>query len=91
MAAKLLVGLGIVIMLLSGGIYLTQQLALHTAASTYQASVQQYAHESAAVGLVITEGMASLGALVIALGLLVGIVGVIQRRKAAGAAERATM
>jgi hypothetical protein len=83
MAAKLLIGFGVVIMILGGGLYLTQQLALQTAASSFQNSVQQYASESAAVGLVFAQGLAGLGALVIVCGALVGVAGAFRRRTAA--------
>lgn len=73
MAAKLLVGFGAVLIVLGGLIYLVQQMALRFVASGYQASVQQYASESAAVGQVIAEGLAGLGVIVLVIGLLVAL------------------
>jgi hypothetical protein len=73
MATKLLIGIGSVLILLGGGIYLTQQNALQMAATSFQTSVQQYASESAAVGMVITQILVALGATLIVLGMIIGL------------------
>jgi hypothetical protein len=73
MATKLLIGIGSVLMLLGGGIYLTQQNALQMAATSFQTSVQQYASESAAVGMVITQVLVGLGATLIVIGMIIGL------------------
>jgi hypothetical protein len=83
MATKILVAAGVVVMLMAGGLYLTQQSALQMAAEGYNPSVQQYASESAAVGLVIVQAILTLGGALILAGVLLGVVRLIRRRMAA--------
>jgi hypothetical protein len=80
MATKLLIGIGFVLMILGGGLYLTQQNALQMAATSFQTSVQQYASESAAVGMVITQILVGLGAVLIVLGTIIGLSRMIRQR-----------
>jgi hypothetical protein len=83
MATKILVAAGVVVMLMAGGLYVTQQSALQMAAEGYNPSVQQYASESAAVGLVIVQAILTLGGALILAGVLLGVVRLIRRRMAA--------
>jgi hypothetical protein len=68
MPGKILIGLGSALLFVAGFIYLTQLNALHLAETTMQASVQQYARESADVGMNISRTIATIGASIILIG-----------------------
>ncbi|MDZ4718300.1 MAG: hypothetical protein SH847_07485 [Roseiflexaceae bacterium] len=80
MVTKILVGIGFILILLGGGLYLTQQNALQMAATSFQTSVQQYASESVAVGMVITQILVGLGSTLVMLGTIIGLVRMIRQR-----------
>lgn len=80
MANKILIGIGVMLILLGGGLYITQQSALHMAATSFQASVQQYATESSAVGMVLTQILVGFGSVLVGLGMLIGLTRMLQRR-----------
>jgi hypothetical protein len=80
MATKILVAAGVLAMLMAGGLYITQQNALQMAAQGFNPTVQQYASESAAVGLVIVQAILGFGALLILAGVLLGVVRMVRRR-----------
>jgi hypothetical protein len=80
MLAKGLVGLGVLLLLLAGGLYLTEQSALQMATTSFQVSVQHYASESASYGMMFARVLAALGGLAVLAGSGAAAVGRARRR-----------
>jgi hypothetical protein len=83
MAGKLLIGAGIIFMLLGGGVYVTELNALQMVHASFETSVQHYAGESAAIGMVVAQILASIGLLFAITGVVVWAIRNRQRAQSA--------
>jgi hypothetical protein len=73
MAGKILIGLGVLLVIGGGLLYLAVMSTVSIAAG-YQPTVQEYAHNNQLIGAAIAGWIAALGGVALLSGLMVGIV-----------------